>query len=96
MKKIYDLLSELENKIKENILNISSLRNVNNDLRVANIDLLNKNKKIKEDLKLLENRFKAFKIANTISGSHNNINETKGEINSLISEIDLCISHLSD
>ena len=89
MKKIYDLLSELENKIKENILNISGLRNVN-------IDLLNKNKKIKEDLKLLENRFKAFKIANTISGSHNNINETKGEINSLISEIDLCISHLSD
>jgi len=96
MKKIYDLLSELENKIKENILNISSLRNVNNDLRVANTDLLNKNKKIKEDLELLENRFKAFKIANTISGSDNNINETKGEINSLISEIDLCISHLSD
>lgn len=96
MKKIYDLLSELENKIKENILNISSLRNVNNDLRVANTDLLNKNKKIKEDLRLLENRFKAFKIANTISGSDNNINETKGEINSLISEIDLCISHLSD
>ena len=48
------------------------------------------------DFKSLEDRFKALKIANTISGSENNINETRSEINSLIREIDLCISQLSD
>ncbi len=48
------------------------------------------------NFKLLDERFKALKIANTISGSKNNINETRNEINLLIKEIDLCISQLSD
>ena len=46
------------------------------------------------DLESLEEKFKALKIANTITGSENNINETRSEINSLIREIDLCISQL--
>ena len=48
------------------------------------------------DFDSLDEKFKALKIANTISGSENNINETRSEINSLIREIDLCISQLSD
>ena len=48
------------------------------------------------DLESLEEKFKALKIANTITGSENNINETRSEINSLIREIDLCISQLSE
>ena len=47
-------------------------------------------------LESLEEKYKALKIANTISGSDNNINETRSEINLLIREIDLCISHLSE
>ena len=48
------------------------------------------------EFRLLDERFKALKIANTISGSENNINETRSEIDSLIREIDTCISQLSD
>ena len=47
-------------------------------------------------IRLLDNRFKALKIANTMSGNENNINETRSEIDSLIKEIDICISQLSD
>jgi hypothetical protein len=45
----------------------------------------------------MKDKYKALKIANTITGSDNNsIKETKIEINSLIREVDYCISQLSD
>ena len=57
---------------------------------------MNEKNELNAEIRLLDERFKALKIANTISGSENNINETRSEINSLIREIDLCISQLSD
>ena len=96
MDKINALLADLENKIKENILEISNLRNVNDELRAQNIILSNEKDDAVNNFKQLDKRFKALKVANTISGSKNNINETRNEINLLIKEIDLCISQLSD
>ena len=58
--------------------------------------MTNEKNELNVEYRLLDNRFKALKIANTISGSENNINETRSEIDSLIREIDICISQLSD
>jgi len=96
MDKINALLADLENKIKENILEISNLRNMNDKLRAQNVILSDEKDDAMNNFKLLDERFKALKVANTISGSKNNINETRSEINLLIKEIDLCISQLSD
>ncbi len=41
-------------------------------------------------------KYKSLKIANTISGSNNSTKDTKLEINSLIREIDYCISQLTE
>ena len=96
MDKIKDLLSDLEKKVESNLNELLSLRVQNNELLDKNKSLINERNDLMLDLESLEEKFKALKIANTITGSENNINETRSEINSLIREIDLCISQLSE
>ena len=97
MKKIRDLLLDLEKKVEVNLEELKQVRHENNKLLKMNQDLINEKNNSELDLKSLEEKFKALKIANSISGNeNNNINETRSEIDSLIREIDLCISHLSE
>ena len=96
MKKIQDLLFDLEKKVESSLAELSKLKNEKNDLLDKNQILVNEKNELNEEFRLLDERFKALKIASTISGSENNINETRSEIDSLIREIDICISQLSD
>ena len=96
MKKIQDLLFDLEKKVQSSLAELSKLKNEKNDLIDKNQILINEKNELNAEFRLLDERFKALKIANTISGSENNINETRSEIDSLIREIDKCISQISD
>ena len=96
MKKIQDLLFALEKKVESSLAELSKLKNEKNDLLDKNQMLINEKNELNAEFRLLDERFKALKIANTISGSENNINETRSEIDSLIREIDKCISQISD
>jgi len=96
MEKINDLLFDLEKKVESNLNELLRLRNQNKELIDKNKFLINEKHDLMLNLESTEDKFKALKIANTISGSENNINETRSEINSLIREIDLCISQLSE
>ena len=96
MKKIQDLLFALEKKVESSLAELSKLKNEKNDLIDKNQILINEKNELNAEFRLLDERFKALKIANTISGSENNNNETRSEIDSLIREIDKCISQISD
>ena len=96
MKKIQDLLFDLEKKVESSLAELSKLKNEKNELLDKNQILINEKNELNTEFRLLDERFKALKIANTISGSENNINETRSEIDSLIREIDRCISQISD
>ena len=96
MKKIQDLLFDLEKKVESSLAELSKLKNEKKVLLDKNIILTNEMNELNAEYTLLDNRFKALKIANTISGNESNINETRSEIDSLIREIDICISQLSD
>ena len=96
MKKIQDLLFALEKKVESSLAELLKLKNEKNDLIDKNQILINEKNELNAEFRLLDERFKALKIANTISGSENNINETRSEIDSLIREIDRCISQISD
>ena len=96
MKKIQDLLFDLEKKVESSLAELSKLKNEKNDLIDKNQILINEKNELNAEFRLLDERFKALKIANAISGSENNINETRSEIDSLIREIDKCISQISD
>ena len=87
---------DLEKKVESSLAELSKLKNEKNDLIDKNQILINEKNELNAEFRLLDERFKALKIANTISGSENNINETRSEIDSLIREIDKCISQISD
>ena len=89
------LLQKLDDKIKFHLSEFNKLKSINEKLKLKNNQLHESNLIIQNRLNEIEKNFKALKIANTISIDEKNINETKNEINTLIKEIDLCISQLS-
>ena len=95
MHRTKELLQKLDEKIKFHLSEFNKLKSINEKLKLKNKQLLESNLIIQNRLNEIEKNFKALKIANTISIDEKNINETKNEINTLIKEIDLCISQLS-
>lgn len=95
MHRTKELLQKLDEKIKLQLSEFNKLKSINEKLKLKNKQLLESNLIIQNRLNEIEKNFKALKIANTISIDEKNINETKNEINTLIKEIDLCISQLS-
>ena len=67
MKKIQDLLFDLEKKVESSLAELSKLKNEKNDLIDKNQILINEKNELNAEFRLLDERFKALKIANTIS-----------------------------
>ncbi|MDG2062714.1 MAG: hypothetical protein P8J67_04025 [Flavobacteriaceae bacterium] len=79
----------LLNKLKENHLNLKTLQERNSLLEMQKMELDDQMKNLKEENKSL-------KIANNLLGSNEGKKQTKAKINSLIKEVDYCISQLSE
>ena len=79
----------LLNKLKENHLNLKTLQERNSLLEMQKMELDYQMKNLKEENKSL-------KIANNLLGSNEGKTQTKAKINSLIKEVDYCISQLSE
>lgn len=90
------LVKSLENNIRISLEKLNKLQKLNFELE-SEVYLLRKKDLEKSNLiDLCEEKYKSLKIANTILGSNNGIKDTKLEINSLIREIDYCISQLTE
>ncbi len=88
---------EIEEKVSKALAKISRLADQNEDLEEKLNVALAKNSDNEEIIESMKEKYKALKIASTITGSDNkSVEETKNEINSLIREVDHCISQLSD
>ena len=79
----------LLNKLKENHINLKTLQERNSLLEMQKMELDDQMKNLKEENKSL-------KIANNLLGSNEGKTQTKAKINSLIKEVDYCISQLSE
>lgn len=79
----------LLNKLKENHLNLKTLQERNSLLEMQKMELDDQMKNLKEENKSL-------KIANNLLGSNEGKTQTKAKINSLIKEVDYCISQLTE
>ena len=79
----------LLNKLKENHLNLKTLQERNSLLEMQKMELDDQMKNLKEENK-------SIKIANNLLGSNEGKTQTKAKINSLIKEVDYCISQLSE
>ncbi len=97
MNNLESLSSKIEEKVGKALAKISRLADQNEDLEKKLNIALAKNLDNEEIVESMKEKYKALKIASAITGSDNkSIEETKIEINSLIREIDYCISQLSD
>ena len=79
----------LLNKLKENHLEIKTLKDKNSLLELQKSELEGQIKRFKEENKSL-------KITNNLLGSNEGKTQTKAKINSLIKEVDYCISQLTE
>ena len=79
----------LLNKLKENHLEIKTLKDKNLLFELQK-------KELEDQIKSFKEENKSLKIANNLLGSNEGKTQTKAKINSLIKEVDYCISQLTE
>ena len=96
MSVIAEIIDTLENKVQKLFLKLNNLEQKNQELQqelnVSVNTLQNQNVAFKK----LKNDYETLKITNSLLGSEDYKRDTKLKINSLIREIDHCITQLSD
>ena len=85
----------LEDKLKTLLSNYDFLKEENQVLLQNNAKLQVLLQEKEQELSVKQEEFKLLKIAKTIEGSNENTRETKLKINTLIREIDKCITLLN-
>ena len=96
MSKIEPIVNSLEEKVQKVLCELAELKNDNSTLRQELLDASATNSKLLLTLQEKESDYDTLKFANSILGSDESKRETKLKINTLIKEIDECISKLSD
>ena len=96
MSKIELIVNSLEEKVQKVLYELAELKNDNTTLTQELLDANATNSKLLLRLKEKESDYDTLKFANSILGSDESKRETKLKINTLIKEIDECISKLSD
>ena len=96
MSEITEIMDTLENKIQKLFIKINSLEQKNQALQkeitISVASLQNQNLV----LETLKKDMETLKITNSLLGSEDYKRDTKLKINSLIREIDYCISQIAD
>lgn len=96
MSEIVEIIETLESKIQKLFLKINELEQKNQallqELKVSATEFQNQNTAVET----LKKDYETLKMTNSLLGSEDYKRDTKLKINSLIREIDYCISQLSD
>ena len=96
MSKIEDIVDALENKISKVLHKNEVLKQTNVKLSERLEEQQQKLLNQQEELASWVDKYETLRIANSMLGSDENKRETKLKINTLIREIDHCISQLSE
>lgn len=96
MSKVELIVNSLEQKVQRVLHELTELKTDNTFLKNELLKANALNSKHLESIQQKEADFKTLKFANSILGSDESKRETKLKINTLIKEIDDCISKLSD
>jgi cell shape-determining protein MreC len=96
MSKIEQIVNSLEDKVNRVLQDLQDLKQTNIALNEELQELKLLYSEQTQRLETTEAAYNDSKFANTLLGSNESKSETKLKINSLIREIDDCISKLSD
>ncbi len=95
MSEIVAVIGVLENKIEQLLNKIDHLKAHNDNLEQQLTQANNFIVSQKQEQNALTLQYETLKMANALLGSNDNKKEVKLKINSLIREIDYCITQLS-
>lgn len=96
MSELVEIVDSLENKISKLLHKIELLQQLNAKLEEEITGVKNNNDDAKSSLIAWEDKYNSLKLANSMLGSNTNKTEAKLKINTLIRELDHCISQLSE
>ena len=96
MSKVELIVNSLEKKVQEVLHELTVLKKDNVFLKDELLKATALNSKQLELFQQKEEEYNTLKFANSILGSNESKRETKLKINTLIKDIDDCISRLSD
>ena len=96
MSKVELIVNSLEKKVQDVLHELTVLKKDNVFLKDELLKAIALNSKQLELLQQKEEEYNTLKFANSILGSNESKRETKLKINTLIKDIDDCISRLSD
>jgi cell division septum initiation protein DivIVA len=96
MSNLSEIVDSLENKIKQLLQQHESLNKSYSDLQQELAIEKNEHSKTRESLLKCIDESENLRVANAMLGSDQFKRETKLKINTLIREIDVCISQLND
>lgn len=96
MANVLEIVDSLQSKLDTLLSKYELLKVENKQLLEKSNRLIQEIDKQKESITVLESNYESLKIANAIVGSKENKHTTKLKINTLIREIDKCITQLAD
>ncbi|WP_353084259.1 hypothetical protein [Flavobacterium sp.] len=96
MSEITEIIDTLENKIQKLFLKINSLEQKKQELEKQLTISVGSNQNQNLVIEQLKKDVETLKITNSLLGSEDYKRDTKLKINSLIREIDYCISQIAD
>ncbi len=96
MSELVQIVDSLENRISKLLHKLEVLRNANADLENKLNSLESVQQKSDKSVSDWEEKYNSLKLANSMLGSNTNKTEAKLKINTLIRELDHCITQLSE
>jgi len=96
MGELIQIVDSLENRVSKLLHKLEVLRSANEDLENELRSLRSVHQKADKSVMDWEERYNSLKLANSMLGSNTNKTEAKLKINTLIRELDHCISQLSE
>lgn len=96
MSEIAEIVDTLEDKVLKLFSKLEGLEKNSQDLILELQKAATIIKRQSSEIEVLQKQYDALKLANSLLGSEENKRDTKLKINSLIREIDYCITQLSD
>lgn len=96
MSELVEIVDSLENKISKLLHKLELLNQTNKKLEEELVSLKNDHDITLNSVLEWEDKYKSLKLANSMLGSDTNKTEAKLKINSLVRELDYCISQLSE
>ncbi len=90
-----DILNSLKERTKQIMALCDGLKEEKKSLLTTNRELKQKVAQHEKEIDNIKTKYNTLKIAKTVSGTDNDVHETKLRVNKIVREIDKCIALLN-